>query len=332
MRKLTHLLVLVSALTMVGCFNPMKKILGMTGDDESSESAGEDSSLAGAAHQDPTPGSPTAPEPTTGDYTPTTSQGPEPELTTTTEFTSAATPSTLGTESTGPATGEGSGLSTETGQETSDTGTGGQVCGNSVVDPGEQCDDGNADARGIDGCDEHCLRDALFVFVSSQVYIGDGFGQAAGDAECELLSASVNNKGFPDSVFVAWISDSSSPLVSEHILAAGDAALPYIRTDFVPVAADAADFTSGSLLNPIRTDEAGNFIDLNGEPSACEDPMLGVWTWTAPDGSGALGCELGSENGTIGSLNDADGLWTQACLRDCSFSAAVYCVELAPAP
>ncbi len=145
------------------------------GDDGGTGTAGSSSGGGGSTTIE---GSTTAPDPTTGATTvePTTSTGSASGTTTGTTTADTTTSNTTGT-TTGTTTGD-----TSTSDTSTSTGPG-PACGDLVVDPGEECDDGNQEDA--DACTNACKNAAC----------GDGIvgpGEACDDGNQEDADACSN--------------------------------------------------------------------------------------------------------------------------------------------
>lgn len=328
--SITHLLLSSLALASAGCFQPA----GMPG---SPTDAGDSETAGSIASDGPEP------TPTTGPSSLTTGEAPPPSSTTDVD---------------GPTTGEAS-----TGEATTDPATSGSVssttrgpyCGDNIVDPGEECDDGNhsngdgcqhnctfpgcgdgAFDRGEscddgnlvdnDGCSSTCVRDAAFVFVSSALYPSNFGGPFGGDNLCQGLATEAGLPG----LYQAWLSIDILPAV-DHIAAMP---LPYIRPDGVPVADSFAALVEGmpvKLKAPITVTETGEALPLLRQTCLGGPP---VWTGTDETGQAV---PAGNCNGwsspdaldpaTAGKATAADGAWTRGCGLPCSTTAHLYCFE-----
>lgn len=319
------------ALASAACFNP-SGMPGSTTDPIDSETAG------------PTDSDGPTPTPTTGPGSLTSD-----EVLTTSSTTDVTTPTT-GEVTTEPATT----LASETtGSESGSTRR--SFCGDSIVDPGEDCDDGNhsngdgcqhncmfpgcgdgAFDRGElcddgnlidnDGCSSTCVRDAAFVFVSSALYPSDLGGPFGGDNLCQGLAT---DAGLPG-LYQAWL--------SIDILAAPDhiteLPLPYIRPDGVLVADSFAALVEGmpaKLKASISVTETGEALKLDRQTCLSGPPV-----WTGTDETG-LAVPAGNCNGwetpeaidpaTAGKATATDGSWTRGCTLKCADMAHLYCFE-----
>jgi cysteine-rich repeat protein len=66
------------------------------------------------------------------------------------------------------------------------------VCGNAIVGPGEQCDDGNA-ANG-EGCDNNCVITAIMYIKASNTAGNDVFGHIALSAGGSTLAVAASGE------------------------------------------------------------------------------------------------------------------------------------------
>jgi cysteine-rich repeat protein len=243
-----------------------------------------------------------------------------------------------------------------TGSETSDTSTTRGICGDHIVDPGEQCDDGNhSDGDGCqhncvfpgcgdgaldrgemcddgnlvdsDGCSSACVRDAAYVFVSSALYSSDLDGLSGGDNKCQTLATAAGLPG----IYQAWLSIDITSATSRIV----PLPLPYIRTDGVLVAdsfAALVDAMPKKLKAPISVTETGEPLPLMRATCLGGPPV-----WTGTD-EGGLAVPAGNCNGweqpdaldaaTAGKATATDAAWTRGCGLKCADMAHLYCFEV----
>ncbi|HEY8377729.1 MAG TPA: DUF4215 domain-containing protein, partial [Nannocystis sp.] len=263
---------------------------------------------------------------TGGDATGTsTAQATGPLTTESGGATTLAVASTTGLE---PATTSGAtvdGSSSTTGSSTTSSTTApAPECGDGIVDPGEDCDDGNDDDD--DGCTNNCGRDRL-VFVTDAHYAGHALGGLDGaDALCR---AAAQQAGLPRPfAFKAWLSDRTTDARERLHHGRGR----YLRLDGQVVARSWDDLVDGTLENPISVTET--LKTYTGD----------VWTGTRPDGtcgpSKGDQCEDWTEADLLDPLNggyhgyasEIDGLWTfvpdePITLGPCGGELALYCIE-----
>ena len=218
---------------------------------------------------------------------------------------------------------EGSG--TTTGDDTSGTGnttTGPAVpvCGDSKVDLGETCDDGNDDPD--DGC-KLCAKD-LRVFVSSKVFQGGKIGSLyLADQRCRMLAAIAELPNFAS--YRAWLSDSSESAADRMFHSPGR----YILVNGLVVAGDWNELTSGKLQNPINVTE-----------SSQTNQYSRAWTGTLPSGEAAVGvsfCDDWTDHSMeqqagSGITSQSDELWTFLEQDYCGGESGLYCFEQPPKP
>ncbi len=218
---------------------------------------------------------------------------------------------------TGTGTGEaGVDASSDTGSDTGSSSSGAvPVCGDGVVDLGEECDDSNDDPD--DGC-KLCTRDRL-VFATSEEYQGFKLGGLfTADQRCRHLAAVAKLPNFAS--FRAWLSDSSVAAADRIKHSKGR----YVLVNGLVVAADWDALISGSLQNPINVDE----YSQTSQGSR-------VWTGTLANGQPALGStfcnDWGSDGGThfggSGIRNMTDELWSFLEHGGCGSIAVLYCFE-----
>jgi cysteine-rich repeat protein len=253
--------------------------------------------------------------------TPTTSSGTTAEVTPTTStsvgtLTGLLTDTLTTTELTEGTLTEGT-VTDTTLTSLSTTTTGAiPVCGDDIVDPNEECDDGNTNDN--DGCSAICKFDleVRYVFVTSAAYLGQEVGGlVGGDAKCNELAS------FSDIVagrhFVAWLSTELKEAKAR--LSAGS--VPYARTDNVMVAPDNDGLLDGTLDAPIDHDEHGL-------------PAVGsqqVWTGTMPDGTAVgedcNGWGFSGIGGWTGLWTATDATWSSNVSVSCLQLRHLYCIE-----
>lgn len=308
----TPTLALLLALAASGCFNP-------SGDSGTSSTDPPGTTSPSTGTIDPTTDDPTTTSttpPTTGD--PTTA----PDTTATSQVTTT-TSTTPPDETTITTTTD----LTSTGPDT--TSLPGQDCGNGTLDPGEQCEDGNVEDG--DGCSAACLRDALFVFLTSKPYTVGQFDQISGaDTLCSELGQSIPFIQTPQpKVFHAFLSDVVDAAATDV-----GTNKPYIRPDRVTVAANALDLLGpGDLAAAIIIDENASKVPVQGV--ACSDDGPNVWTGSTPSGlSTGITCsnwktELPGTQGTVGNANQQGDAWADTQTPcPCDSALHLYCFEL----
>ena len=250
------------------------------------------------------------------DSTGTASTAPDPG---TTELAAAST--TGGAEaghdaSTAPeSTTTGTTTDHTTTADTTTTGTAPPVCGDGVLDPGEECDDANADPN--DGCKE-CALDRL-VFCSSVMYHGGELdGLYGADQRCRMLAAKAKLPNF--ATYRAWLSDSTLSAADRLLHHRGR----YTLVNGLVVAMDWHDLTDGTLQNPLNVTELSQTA-----------PFSRAWTGTLASGKQAFGssfCEDWTKwgDGQLGGSgihDQTDALWSFLEQDDCAFAASIYCFE-----
>lgn len=328
---------LVSVLC-VSCFNPSGKA-SESGDTEGTTggvSATETATMGSASTDVPTSGSMTVPgtgSVTEGETTETGSGSTSGTVTSTTTMDTSS-----GSE--GSSTGNSTGNSTSCGDgiiqppETCDDGNTNDddecpgncllMCGNGVLNGDEACDDGNVVDN--DGCSSTCVRDAAYVFVSSESYEGNLGGVAGADTKCQELADAAKLPG----VYQAWLSDETTPAK----LRVKPSSFAYVRPDGVPVAKDFNIFSQGQGL------AASISVTETKEPIA---PIMGcagtdkVWTGTTALGLSQPGktcvnwMSVGmGELAAVGDLDEIGAGWTEACGAPCVAMAHLYCLEVLP--
>lgn len=228
------------------------------------------------------------------------------------------------------------------------------ACGDGLLDPGEECDDGDDNANDLyDGCTLACTlgprcKDALvqpdheecdpldpnlvdeaactdactwggrLVFVSSSTYTGALAGLTGADATCRALAKSA---GLADPTgYRAWLSAGTASAASRI----GDTGEPFILLDGQPIATSFASLTSGHLLHS---------IDLTELKTPVAAP-LGAWTNTTSKGATASlvdDCAAWTNQDidhiAVQGLTDAtDPAWTHATPYYCSKQRHLYCI------
>ncbi len=217
--------------------------------------------------------------------------------------------------------GESASMSTAGSSDTSGPGASstsgpvGPVCGDSVVDNDEECDNGNA----LDGDDcRNAGTRRWTVFVTSEPFKQGKFNGILGaDYECRHRAT---NMFLPNGErYMAWISTSEVQPADRMHHARG----PYVLVNGLQVAADWAALTSGTLEHPINLSEKGETLNA------------GVWTGTDITGlrlPNTQHCSDWTYNDTdqTGWLADStatDAFWTRGVEAICGGYAAIYCVE-----
>jgi cysteine-rich repeat protein len=192
-------------------------------------------------------------------------------------------------------------------------------CGDGHVFVGkEECDDQNFDP--LDGCD--LCGKTRRVFITSEGYSGAIFlGIEGADQRCRSLAAQA---GLPNaSKFKAWLSDSRTSARERLYSGRGR----YELINGLLVAKNWASLLDGELLHPINVTEKS------------ETREIGVWTSTNPDGSAAEGtdhCADWSEGelentAFWGASSEITADWTiadsPANPQECGSHRALYCFE-----
>jgi cysteine-rich repeat protein len=316
--RLARAAALVLAGASAGCFSPAGS--GATGEPTTTGASTSEGSSAGPSSSAPTSSSGQVETGTTAEATTSTVTATEAttlEPTTVAEtLTAATTTESMGTTATtADTTGE-----PDT-SDTGDTSTGAPaVCGDGILDPSEECEDGNL-VDG-DGCSAACTieGDHLVVFLSGAAYSGEMLADA--DAKCQQLANTV--QALKGREFVAWVSRIGDA-VKDRV---GASTLPYRRVDGQIVALGTAALLGGSLKAAIDRTETGAII--KAAPCASGDA---VWTGTTPGGE-ATGADCGKwtqpmEVGRVGGLGATDGAWSSCELRMCTTSFRIYCIEKA---
>jgi cysteine-rich repeat protein len=194
-------------------------------------------------------------------------------------------------------------------------------CGDGVVDPGEECDDGNSDS--LDECSLGCARQRI-IFASSEEFQPDDLGGLYfADGICKQLAGAA---GLPRSeTFIAWLSDSKTSAGSRVFFIKGS----FARPDGVLIAQNSEQLLSGELDAPINVTEENIMLEGGG-----------AWTGTLPDGQAVPGAEHCGDwtsdslfaYGHFGSVGAIDGRWTyepdpELSPIPCVSHEHVYCVQ-----
>lgn len=242
--------------------------------------------------------------------------------------------------------------STTTGATTSTASTGGGLCGDGELDPGEECDNGlagNADdaaclidcklascgdglvRKVVEECDDqnnnpadgcHTCYRTRRVFITSAVYQGAQFmGLAGADQRCRSLAAQAGLMNAPK--FKAWLSDSQTAAKERLYHARGR----YELINGLLVADNWDALVAGNLINPINVTEKSETFNT------------GVFTSTTPDGSIAAGADHCADwtaqelanRAFWGASSEISTDWTIADSpvnpQECGDHRALYCFE-----
>jgi cysteine-rich repeat protein len=193
------------------------------------------------------------------------------------------------------------------------------VCGDGVVDQGEDCDDMNT--NDADACRNDCSRE-WYVFLTSfdgqDALQGDDIkGVIGADYQCRHRAAKLF---LPNAErYMAWISTSDSQPVDRLHHARG----PYKLVTGVRVAASWDALLAGPLEHPINVDELGQTVHYV------------AWTGTLPDGTRAPNsthCDDWTDNDSdnfavAGDADATDHTWTHGIVAHCGGEALLYCFE-----
>ncbi len=220
-----------------------------------------------------------------------------------------------------PSEGEATVPSSETAgttsiEETAGTSTGFEaVCGNGIVEPGEDCDDAST------FCNAACIKSRI-VFVTSDPPLQAGAidGLIGADYECRHRAAVMNFSNAEG--YRAWISTSTVDARDRVEHHTGR----YVLVNGLIVAENWDEFASEVHQNPINVTEQSQTL------------VVDVWTGTRPDGTRvpAQGhCQdwtssSALENAYAGDSTFSDESWTLNQLINpigCVSAAALYCIE-----
>jgi len=303
----------VGTCMLSGCFSPGADIVGSSSSGTTGTTGTTSTTSTTGAATDAATDTTTAP---TSSETMTTA-GSTTAGSTTAGDTTAGDTTTGDTTMGGTSTTDGSaGMTTEVGT------TGPEVlCGDLILDPGEECDDG--DILDGDGCSKECKFEYRYVFVTSGIYSGGVNGKVSFyDGKCQALAAL--NLVLANRTFVAWVS-TTKEAAKDRI---GSSSVPYLLTDGVTkVADDTQDLLDDDLDAAIQRDEKNN-------------PVAGsslVWTGTLKEGTVALekNCvdwtTVLNQTGVVGDAKKNDAEWTNspvdAVIMGCSNQRHIYCIE-----
>lgn len=239
------------------------------------------------------------------------------------ESTGLGDSTTSDTESPSTSTAAAASTSTaSTAAATSTAATTGPMCGDGVVDEGEECDD--MGTAGGDGCSQACLKEFRRVFVTSELFTGDLNGVAGADAACQ--EAAVKAEILGD--FRAWLSSSESTPAQVFV----KSKVPYRDVMNTVVADDWDSLTTGNLKSSIYLTEKGEAATSGLHDCVPPPDVVVVWSNTLADGnlrSEAESCASwsGEGEGAVGRLGVLDSSWTSACVVPCTTMAPLYCFE-----
>lgn len=190
---------------------------------------------------------------------------------------------------------------------------------------GEECDDGNRDDS--DGCSNSCITSHHVVFVTQTTWKGDLDGLEAADGKC---NAAAGDAGL-DGSYRAWLSTEGNVNAKARI-GEGFTGV-YELVDGTKVADGWAGLTSPPLDHEINVDEFGNSV-MSGS----------VWTNTTTSGESAkvdltghcegwdtTGNNLGLNMPYTGDLSAKDARWTKGDnAQSCNFERRLYCFQVGP--
>lgn len=313
------------SLALAGCFSPTGSVTATTGDSDVGVTLDVTTSTG-------TTGAPSTTDATTDpDTSATTSTSPS--------AASTAEPTTTGGSSSG------------TGASSS---TGAAVCGNAMVEPGEQCDAGKDNAvdgpcrpdcspatcgdgvrcRGCDpieecddtnlrpgdGCSPACLLEGRLMFLTPTTWPGNVTTMQA-DQVCQELGAAEFDS---QRTFIAWLS-TSTDYISGRI---GSSDAPYLLPRGDTVALGTKALLNGEVLHAVDQVPSGDTI---AGQTDCAAPENLVWTGSNIDGTATIAhCNnwtLTTGVGWAGFYSAVGHEWSLACDPPCSSSLRLYCIE-----
>lgn len=244
-------------------------------------------------------------------------------------YTTSGSPVTTDPETTSSTVHTATGTTQPTGEVTvTDTGattgcTPDPVCGNGVVECGEECDDGESPDDQTNCVD--CARNYYYVFVTSvdSEQLSQGVdGLTAADTLCQTLATNV-----VPGKYRAWLSGAGTDARDRITTANPDR--PFLMPESTPIAMSRTDLLDGTLLAPLNVTETAETL---ASGATCVDNL--VWTGTHPDGSGDPQYDCmdwqdlhGPSMGRAGAHGATDTAWTSACEIPCTSIARFYCFE-----
>jgi len=200
------------------------------------------------------------------------------------------------------------------------------ICGNGIIETGEQCDDNNT--ANSDGCSSTCQIETgyscvgepsscineIIIFMSSSTSNGNLGGISGADTTCNNLASSANLGG----TFVAWLSNNT--LNAKDRIPTG---IPFVRTDNTEIAENLADLIDGDIEERIDKDE-------NGDGGGTKD----IWTGTTKEGiNEGSNCNnwsssSDSDKGRRGQTDKTNKDWTDDKDEDCEEVMRLYCLQI----
>ncbi len=204
------------------------------------------------------------------------------------------------------------------------------LCGNSLKEGSEECDDGNATV--LDGCNECKIEHVAFV--SSEPFTGNLGGITGANQKCQQLAN--DSFKFGDLKFRAWIADNKfSPYNSFSPDIRNFKGIIRKSNEDIFVDNGWDDLKQDMLYNALNHDEYGNYIDIF-DP----EDLPFVWSNVGAPPDQQNYCKNGnvswsSENGigNIGSVGVTNDQWTFLSeLKDlneikCSKQHRLYCIS-----
>jgi cysteine-rich repeat protein len=207
------------------------------------------------------------------------------------------------------------------------------------VDCGGHCGPGSCDLEQICGGDPDCdsgfcseSRCAVrlrLVFVTSELFDGNLGGLAGADAHCQRLAS---DAGLPGA-YRAWLSDGRDSPSTRFTRSTG----PYVLVNGTVIADSYADFTDGTLDNPIvRTERDADPPESTGNDCNKANSPTAVWSGSAANGGGipvnaGQRCQDWTSAEGNGQMGDAARFdtpdWSTACSSACTARAPLYCMQ-----
>jgi hypothetical protein len=151
------------------------------------------------------------------------------------------------------------------------------------------------------------------VFLSSQTFAADLGGATAYDAQCNALATTAGLNNVTNDAFVAWVSDSTSNVVTRLGSARG-----FVRVDGKPFADTIADLTAGKVFYPLSINE-------NGEEDINSAPLTGTLADGTTDSSTCANWTDTGGFGRVGLSQSGPEQWTGFTLGQCVNVYRIYC-------
>ena len=174
-------------------------------------------------------------------------------------------------------------------------------------------------------------RPPNYMFTTSTVQQAywPGYGLAGADALCNQLAAKSTNTALAAGTYVAWLSSTSSNLLSRLNGASG-----WVRPDGMPVINTVADLNNGKVLYPPRLDENGTdlgadqwVITNTNQDGTATSATSAIYGWVDCNGF-----QSNTNDGTTwigGGLSSYNNFYFTADYgQPCSATARLYCLGI----